>query len=143
MTACHQDKTINVFSKDIKDPKEKKETLKKYLKKQSGVQDSEYHIWFMDNGGGRVPGPSDYNITLALKIETDSINNWVGYLEPTKPFKIDDWDVLKLNPKIWNLKGEVNYYRSSIGYELKIVFKEQNIVLAKYSTMPIKIKYVE
>ena len=143
MTACHQDKTINVFSKDIKDQNQKKETLKKYLKKQSGIQDSEYHFWFMDNGGDRIPGPSDYNITLALKIETDSIDNWVGYLEPTRPFNISSWESLELNVKNWELKGTPKYYRSSLGTEIKVVFKEQNIVLAKYSTSPINIQYLK
>lgn len=96
----------------------------------------------MDNGG-RLPAPSDYNITLALKIHPDSIINWVGYLEPTTPFKTDNWEELELNSKIWKLKGKAKYYRSSLGYELKVVFTEQNIVLALFSTMPISIQYLK
>jgi hypothetical protein len=143
VTACHQDKTINVFSKDLKSLKEKEEILDKYIRKQSQVLDSEYYIRYQDNNGGLVPGPSDYYISVALKVNPDSIYNWVNYLEPTDSFKIDDWNQLKLNPNSWELKGPASFYRSSLGTELKVVFKKYNIVLAQYSTMPINIQYVE
>jgi hypothetical protein len=141
--SCHSDKTINVFSKDIKDQKEKEEILNKYLNKHSRVLDSEYYIKYQDNGGGLVPGPSDYYISVALKLQPDSIYNWVSHLEPTTPFKTDDWEGLSLNPKSWELIGKTKYYRSSLGTELKVVYTEQNIILAQYSTMPINVQYVK
>ena len=71
-----ENRSIDVYSNQINNKAEKIETLKKYLAKESGLIDAEYHIWFQDNGSGRVPAPSDWNITVALQVESDSLDSW-------------------------------------------------------------------
>lgn len=143
--ACQtENNSIDVYSYKIDDKTEKTETLKKYLKEDSGLIEAEYHIWRQDNGTGRVPGPSDYNIELALKIEADSINSWISHLEPSpKKISIDLWNELKLDPSLWNLKSEPELYHSSLFTEVKLLFRKESIVLAIYSTMPINLQYLD
>lgn len=133
-----ENKSADVYSYQIDDKTEKIETLKKYLTKESGLVDAEYHIWFQDNGTGRVPGPSDYKIKLALKIEPDSLDSWINYLEPSsKKISIDLWDELKLDRNFWKLESEPELYHSSLSTEVKLLFRKENIILGIYSTMPV------
>jgi hypothetical protein len=139
-----ENKSADVYSYQIDDKTEKIKTLKKYLTKESGLIDAEYHIWFQDNGTGRVPGPSDYTIKLALKIEPDSLDSWINYLEPSsKKISIDLWDELKLDRNFWQLKSEPELYHSSLSTEVKLLFRKENIILGIYSTMPVALKYID
>jgi len=135
-------KSADIYSYEIDDKNEKLKTLKKYLIKESGLIDAEYHIWFRDNGTGRVPGSSDYNIKLALKIDSDSLDSWIEYLEPSsKKISLDQWEELKLDRKIWKLESEPELYRSSLATEVKLLFRKENIILGIYSTMPVALEY--
>ena len=137
-------KSADISSYQIDDKTEKIETLKKYLTKESGLIDAEYHIWYQDNETGRVPGPSDYNIKLALKIESDSLESWINYLEPSsKKISIDLWDELKLDRDSWQLESEPELYHSSLSTEVKLVFRKENIILGIYSTMPVTLEYLD
>ena len=139
-----ENKSADVYSYPIDDKTEKIETLKKYLTKDSGLIDTEYHIWFQDNGTGRVPGPSDYNIKLALKIEPDSLDSWINYLEPSsKKISIDLWEELKLDRNFWQLESEPELYHSSLSTEVKLLFRKENIILGIYSTMPVTLEYLD
>jgi len=136
--------STDVYSYQIEDETEKSETLKKYLKKESGLIDAEYHIWFQDNETGRVPGPSDYNIKLALKVEPDSINSWIENLEPSsQKISIDLWEELKLDQELWKLESKPELYLSSLTTEVKLLFRKENIILGIYSTMPLDLKYLD
>lgn len=138
-----ENKSTDVYSYQIDDKTEKNEILKKYLMKESGLIDAEYHICFQDNGTGRVPGPSDYNIKLALKVESDSLDSWISHLEPSsKKISIDQWDELKLDGDFWKLKSEPELYHSSLFTEIKLLYRKENIILGIYSTMPVKLEYV-
>ncbi|BDD03900.1 hypothetical protein AUTU_13830 [Aureibacter tunicatorum] len=142
---CQADnKSVDVFSYQIDNSTEKIETLKKHLSKESGLIDAEYHIWFQDNGTGGISGPSDYNIKLALKIEPDSLDSWIEHLEPSsKKISTDLWDELKLNGNLWETASEPELYHSSSFAEVKLLFREENIVLGIYSTMPVDLEYID
>ncbi len=139
-----ENKSTDIYSYQIDDKVEKIETLKKYLTRGSGLIDVEYHIWFQDNGTGRVPGPSDYNIKFALKIEPDSLDSWINYLEPsTKKISIDLWDELKLDRNLWQLESAPELYHSSSFTEVKLLFRKENTILGIYSTMPVTLEYID
>jgi hypothetical protein len=139
-----KNKSIDVYSYQIGDKTEKNETLKKYLTKESGIIEAEYHIWFQDNGKGRVPGPSDYNIKLALKVEPDSLDSWTNNLEPSsKKIAIDLWDELKLDTNFWKLESEPEFYHSNSRTEVRLLFRKENIILGIYSTTPVVLKFID
>jgi hypothetical protein len=135
MSCETKNKSIDIYSHDVKTKEEKINILKEYLNIESGLIDAEYHIWFKDNSGGMVPGPSDYNLTLALRIAPDSLDNWTRGLkrsEPTGP--IHYWDKLKLD---WDLTSTPEYYFSDYKNQIKMVYRKEGVILAKYSTMMI------
>lgn len=139
-----ENKSTNLYSYQIDDKTEKIETLKKYLTKESGLIEAEYHIWFQDNGAGRgVTGPSDYKIKLALKVEPDSLDSWIKALKPSsEKISINLWDELKLDRNFWKLESEPELYHSSFttevkfATEVKLLFRKENIILGFYSTSP-------
>ncbi|CAZ97466.1 MULTISPECIES: hypothetical protein [Zobellia] len=143
--ACQaENKSADIYSYQIDDKTEKIETLKKYLTKESGLIEAEYHIWFQDNGTGRIPGPSDYNIKLALKVEPDSLDSWTNYLDrSSKKISIDLWDELQLDKNFWKLESEPELYHSSLSTEVKLLFRKENIILCIYSTMPVALEYLD
>ncbi|NMH87705.1 hypothetical protein [Flavivirga algicola] len=145
MASCLLDnKTANIYSYEINSRAEKIETLKKYLIKTSGLVDAEYHIWFQDNGTGRIPGPSDYNIKLALKIDKDSIDSWINHLEPSsKKISIENWKGLKLNNEVWLLNSKPELYHSSSKTEIKLVFRKEHVILGIYSTTPLTLDDID
>jgi hypothetical protein len=136
--ACQsENQSIDVYSYQIQTKTEKIELRKKYLKKESGLIDAEYHIWFQDNSVG-LPAPSDYKFIFALEIESDSIDSWIENLEKSpKEISTVYWNELKLDSTKWNLESEPEFYHSKSNEEVKLVFREENIILAYYSTMPL------
>ena len=140
---CRDNKTTDVYSYQIDNKTEKFETLKKYVGKESGLIDAEYHIWYQDNSPGILPAPSDYKFKLALKVEPDSFDSWVKGLKPSsEKISINLWDELKLDRNFWRLESEPELYLSSFttrvefATEVKLLFRKENIILGFYSTSP-------
>lgn len=142
--SCRENISTDVYSYRIDDKIEKIETLKKYIKKESGIIDAEYHILYQDLGTGIIPSPSDYNIKLALKIQPDSLNSWTNSLIPSsKKISIDLWDELKLDRNFWKLESEPELYLSSSESVVKLLFRKENIILGIYSSMSVPLKYLD
>ncbi|TPN82313.1 hypothetical protein [Aquimarina algicola] len=141
LSSCQKEnKSIDIFSYQTKNKEEKFNLLKKYLKKDSGLLDAEYHIWYQDNETGIIPGPSDYTITLALMIKKDSIDTWVKNLEKSsEKAPLQHWEALKLDKTKWKLSSPPEVYFSDTMTEIKILFREENIILGMYSTLPISL----
>ena len=133
-----KNRSIDIYSYQIENFSKKSEILKKYLKKESGLMEAEYHIWYQDNGTGRVPGPSDYNLKLAMKIIPDSLDAWTNGLEKSsEKITLDHWKELKLDENIWHLESDPELYYSRLKTEIKLVFRKEHIILAIYSTTPV------
>ena len=147
ITSCtSQDRTINIYSHQFEKQEEKLKLLKKYLQKQSGILDAEYHIWYQDNSAGRlsVPGPSDYNLIVALKIIPDSLDSWIKGLQRINyQIHTTNWNELKLDKNKWRLKSLPEFYHSSSKTEVKLVYRKEAVVLGIYSSMPVSLDYVE
>jgi len=134
--SCNQESlTIDVYSYQIDDPIEKKSILDQYLKNQSGLIDAEYSLWYQDNSTGFVPGPSDYLLKFALKVLPDSIDGWIEGLElSTEILSISNWDDLKLDSLNWKYTSSPEYYHSRDQSEIKLLFRKDSIILARYSS---------
>lgn len=99
--------------------------------------DAEYHIWYQDNSKG-LPAPSDYRITVALRVESDSIGSWIeeSLEKSEKMLTKDYWADLKLNGNEWKLNSKSEFYHSKSNREIKLVFWKENVILGVYSTFP-------
>lgn len=63
------------------------EIVQRYLRPPTPVEDAAFLVDFHDNGGGLVPGPSDWSLRFALRVAPDRAPAWTaGYeAEPASP----------------------------------------------------------
>lgn len=128
--------TTHTSSMDFKTKEEKMEFLARYLVNQAGLLDAEYRIDYQDNGRGAVPGPSDYDLCMALRVVPDSVDAWTadvqkqGYVITPEP-----WRALALDSKQWVMHSVPELYVSS--GQMKQIYRAEGIVLAWYTTRPL------
>lgn len=78
---------------------------------------------------------------IVVKVESDSIDSWIENLEQSpREISTVHWNELKLDSTKWKLESKPAFYHSKSNEEVKLVFREENIILAYYSTMGIQIK---
>lgn len=128
--------TTNTLSRDLKTKEEKLSFLKKYMVLNSEVIDTEFHISYQDNSGG-VPGPSDWDIKLALKVSKDETSKWVSEYEEVSAdmVSLDWWQELDLGDKLWNRSSIPTYYKRPNSSSYLIIYKEEGIILKYVTTM--------
>lgn len=138
--SCEEDArtlTAHASSRDFKTREEKMDFLSRYLVNQTGLLDAEYRIDYQDNGRGAVPGPSDYDLCMALRVVPDSLDAWTtdvqkpGYVITPEP-----WRGLTLDSTQWVMRSVPELYVSS--GQMKQIYRAEGVVLAWYTTTPLE-----
>lgn len=79
IAACNStatpDRTTDTKSIELTTETEQIDFLSQYVNLKSGVLETEFHIVYHDNGGGLVPGPSDWDIQAVMMV--DDVAAWV------------------------------------------------------------------
>lgn len=111
--------------------------LNKYLIMPSEVLDAEYYIFYQDNSTGMVPGPSDWDIRVALKVKEADIPLWIEGMEEILPEQISEnmWEDLKTESFTWERHETVKYYKRPESRSYLIVYPDQGIILKMMSTI--------
>ena len=105
LISCNESRTTNTYSKDFESKTEKLNFLKKYLNLRTEVEDLEYHISYMDNSTGMLPGPSEWTIRVALKVNTDSLSKWnLNCRQGIETKELGNWADIFTEDKEWNLE---------------------------------------
>ena len=52
--------------------------LESYVKFRRKYDKLEYNIYYQNNSGGRLPGPSDWDIRLVAQVPSDEIAQWIS-----------------------------------------------------------------
>src|SRR5262245_18839405 len=81
--------TTDTRSAQLATDAEKIAFLRRYVKLSSAVEATEFHIVYHDNAGGRVPGPSDWDIRVALKVAPADVPAWTGGLQERAAAGVD------------------------------------------------------
>jgi len=128
--------TTKINSSHFKVKQEKIEFLKKYVTCFSEVIDTEYNIEFYNNSGGFVPGPSDWNITVALKVPLEKVNNWIKGFEEIEKKEMDLfwWDGLELDKTKWKFNTPPKFYKRNGNSTYIVTYEEEGVVLKKMLT---------
>ena len=136
LISCESDNlTTNTNSKDIPSS-EKLSFLEKYIGQNKGILDAEYTIWYQDNSSGMVPGPSDFTIIAALKVEKDSLHLWNDKSpKSNKKIDISIWKGLGLD-STWRFLFLPECYHNNSGSRIKVIYPNDGIVLIRNSSMP-------
>ena len=128
----------DTWSSSFKDKDEKLAFLHKYLEEPSQILDGEFHIVYYDNSTGRVPGPSDHDIRVALKVNPEDINLWTPDFEEISADEVDIswWYGLAKEIISWDFNdGAVYYKRPDSNSSYMVIFPDQGIILKAFSTL--------
>lgn len=107
--------------------------LKRYLNFQSVPRDAQYHIVYFDNSQGRIPGPSDWDIRVVLRLEPGDVSLWLADLTEVKASGDFGW-ALKLGPDLEEeVLAEAHYFR---GPGKRAALLEEDTLALWYSTLP-------
>ena len=133
-----ENKTTDTWSYNFTDKEEKLSFLTEYIVAPSEILDAEYHIFFHDNSGGLVPGPSDWDIRVAIKIKPENIFLWTEDFEKTTSAEINLtwWNKLSTDYILWTDNANVEFYKRENKFSYLVVFKDAGIILKAMSTMP-------
>jgi len=103
--------------------------LKTYFNCPSEIIDAGYHINYLDNGTGLFPiGPSEWQYSIAVKINPDDIHLWIEDAEEVEESELNTLWWIEPNIQDWPLEGPVTYYKHRHQYHT-IVYEEQGILL--------------
>jgi hypothetical protein len=121
--------TTDTTSSQFATNKEKIAFLERYLKLPTKVEAAEFHIVYYDNSQGRVPGPSDWDMRVIVKVAPENIDRWLESLaETTEPFDIT-W-VYEF-AKDWQLTSSPKFF---MGDKHVAVFEVGGVVVVWLST---------
>ena len=129
--------TTDTQSADFATAEEKLDFLAPYLTPFGEILDAEHHIIFYDNSGGLVPGPSDWDIRAALKINPDELPLWLEGFSPIPSNEIDlsIWDALPSDTISWDKDAAICYRREN-SFAYIITFPDSDIILKAIGTNP-------
>ena len=108
--------------------------LQRYLKLATPVQAAEFHIIYHDNSGGFVPGPSDWNIRVLLKVAPADIDRWTTGMQPAPSDQFDlTWaKAFAAQHPAWTMTSEPEIYQKP-GMVLAL-FRPEKIIFVRMVT---------
>jgi len=128
-------KTTDTWSSEFTGIDEKLAFLTEYLIMPSEVLDAEYHIVYHDNSTGLIPGPSDWDVRVALKIKAEELPLWTDGFDGVSPNEIDLawWNELPSDDISWDSAG-AEYYKRESSFSYLVVFPDTGVILKAVST---------
>ncbi|CAN5436343.1 hypothetical protein BH10CHL1_BH10CHL1_02840 [soil metagenome] len=134
ITGIASNRTTDTRSAQFTTDREKLAFLEKYLTLYSAVEAAEYHIVYHDNAAGAVPGPSDWDIQVVLKMAPENLLLWTVDMQPVEPASIDltwAYPLLPTEPR-WKVQAQPRVYtRSNV---VVAIFPEQGILFKRVWT---------
>jgi hypothetical protein len=132
----HRNISTNTWSYEFQNKDEKLSFLAEYMMAYSEIEDAEYHIIYHDNSGGLVPGPSDWDIRVALKVKSHDMSLWIEGFDEISSSEVDLawWGGLETENISWNHEDAICYKRPG-AYVYLVAFPEQGIILKAIGTL--------
>lgn len=123
--------SINETSASTALLKDRVEFIEQYVTFDRMYDELEYSVFYQNNGGGGIPGPSDWDIRIVAKVPPEQIQAWVpansvaGAAPATKWFEstADKIDVSSISE--WHTDGQ-----RSVGLD-----RQNSIVVYRNSTL--------
>ena len=137
-TRGEPDLTTDTWSSTFDNKEDKLDFLEKYITLFSEVQDTEYHIIYHDNSGGMIPGPSDWDIRVALKIAPEDIMLWTDGMKKliSDQIDLDWWGELNSEQFIWKERDRPEFWKRPDSNAYLVVYPENGVLLKIASTTP-------
>ena len=121
--------TTDTRSDSLPDPAARREFLKRYYKLPSPVEQVSFHIWYQDNSGGGVPGPSDRDLRIVAKVKPEDLDAWVNNFSSA-----EELDVAWVNALVdWELGDSPEFYGDD--REMVLLYRQTGIVARRSRTL--------
>ena len=121
--------TTDTRSSSIADEQAQIDFLDRYVKLPSPVIETEFHIVYHDNSVGRIPGPSDWSIEFAVRVDPDDTELWTDGISPEE--EPADWDEGLLDG--WDVDGDAPMFYARSG-TVRAVYGDDVIVQLSQTT---------
>jgi hypothetical protein len=110
--------------------------LRRYVALSSSVEATEFHIVYHDNSGGAVPGPSDWDMRVALKVAPADIAAWTSGLQEVEGTGVDlSWGTdLLPNMSRWAHVSQPRIYQRAGGGVVVAAYAAEGIILKRMWT---------
>lgn len=130
-------RTTETWSKQFQKREDKIVFLQKYIKTFSTIVDTEFYINYFDNSVGIIPGPSDWEMRVALIVPEDSVKNWTeGFHEVKKDeIEMNWWNDLPLTTEEWQRSSTPKFYKRPNEQVYLVVYSEEGIILKRISSL--------
>lgn len=126
--------TTDTWSTKIEDHDEKIQFLQKYVQCPAEVVDTKFHIVYHDNSQGLVPGPSDWRVAAAIKINQSDVDAWIADFDIVAEEAVDMNWWTGLDIEDWISTDSAVYYKRSGSESYLVFYKEQNLLLKYFAT---------
>lgn len=125
--------TTHTSSGQFSSSRAKLEFLEKYAKLDSVIIDAEYRIDYQDNAQGWIPGPSDWDMRLAVKIPPGEVQQWLQGFDKVEAQEVELswWAELPLQTKTWERNAQPVFYRRPDQSAYLAVFAAEGIILKR------------
>ena len=123
--------TTDTRSAQLASDADKLAFLRRYLSLASAVAATEFHIVYHDNTGGPVPGPSEWDMHVALKLASADIPAWTRGLQEVGGEGIDlSWgsELLPNTPR-WARTSPPRVFQRAGGGVVVAAFVPEGIIL--------------
>jgi hypothetical protein len=123
--------TTDTHSAQFATDAEKIAFLRRYITLDSAVEATEFHIVYHDNAGGAVPGPSDWDMRVALKVAPADTPAWTHGLQETNSADVDlSWGIdLLPDTSCWARASQPQIFQRVGGGVIVAAFTSEGIIL--------------
>ena len=123
--------TTDTRSAQLATDAEKIAFLHRYITLYSAVEATEFHIAYHDNAGGAVPGPSDWDMRVALKVAPADVSAWTSGLQEIDGTGVDlSWGTdLLPDASRWARTSQPRVYERMSGGVIVAAFASEGVIL--------------
>ena len=123
--------TTDTHSAQFATDAEKIAFLDRYITLYSAVEATEFHIVYHDNAAGAVPGPSDWDMRVALKVAPADVSAWTNGLQEINSAGVDlSWGTdLIPDTSSWTLASQPRVFERAGGGVLVAAFAAEGVIL--------------
>lgn len=106
--------------------------LTDYITERSPILETQFHIVYRDNSTGMIPGPSDWTIRYAVRVDPGDLDLWTEGMAVIDP--VENWDESMLAG--WPITTDSPVFYQRPGLTLA-VYEADGVVVGYDSTVPL------
>lgn len=129
----HRSMSTDTHSKQFATDADKIRFLKRYLSLPTVVEAAEFHVAYHDNSGGGIPGPSDWDMQVVLKVAPQDLSVWTQNMKVTTAQKQDlAWGYSLAQQRGWILQSTPKVYTAP--GKIVAVFEKERFIFKRLTT---------